>query len=98
VHIGHVGDAEIDNLYRVIFHHENIARLQVTVHKAALVRRLQSPAHLRHYSGRALRGQAMTRCANQSVESGARQQGHDKVRLLLAVFVKLSNVEDLDDI
>jgi hypothetical protein len=45
-----------------------------------------------------LRGQAMTRCANQSVESGARQQGHDKVRLLLAVFVKLSNVEDLDDI
>ena len=45
-----MNNPEIDDLYSVVLHDENIAGLQIAVHYALFVRRLQSPARLRHDS------------------------------------------------
>ena len=48
VRVGKVSDAEINNLYRIIFHHKYVARLQVAMNQASFVRRLKAAAALRN--------------------------------------------------
>jgi hypothetical protein len=69
--IGHVGHAEVDDLHRVIFHHEDIARLQIAVNQPALVRRLQPSAGLRNDVNRPLNRQTMARRADEMFQRSA---------------------------
>ncbi len=98
VGIAHVSDAKVDDLHRVVFHHEDVARLYVAMHQAALVGRLQSAAGLGNDVDRALHRQAMAGVAHVMFQRGAGEQRHHEVGLLLAVFLEFSDVEDLDDI
>ena len=45
-----MNNPEIDDLYRVVIHDENVAGLQIAVNYTLFVRRLQSPACLRRRS------------------------------------------------
>ncbi len=54
VGVRHVRHAEIDNLHRVVFHHEDVARLQVPMNQTTLVGRLQTAAGLRNNLNRTL--------------------------------------------
>ena len=98
VSIAHVGDAEVDNFYRVIFHHEDVARLYVAMHQAAFVRRLQAAAGLGHDVDGALHRQTVACVAHEIFQRGAGEQRHDEVGFFLALFFELSNVEYLDNI
>jgi len=46
--IGDVRNTEVDDLDRVIFHHENVAWFQIAVDQPAFVRRLQSDKKTRN--------------------------------------------------
>ena len=96
--VRHVRHAEVDDLDRIIFHDEDVARLQVAVHQAAFVRRLQAAAGLGHNLDCAFDGEMMARLANKVIESRAGQERHDEVRFLLPFFFKFSDVKDLDDV
>ena len=98
VRVGHVGDAEVDDLDRIVFHHEDVARLQVAMHQAALMRRLQAAAGLGNNLDGALDGQTMAGLADEMIQRRAGQKRHDEVGLLLALFLKFSDVEDFDDV
>jgi len=98
VSVGHVRDTEIDDFHRVIFHNKDVARLQVAMHQAALVRRLQASASLRNDFDRAFHCQPVTRLADECVQGRARQQWHHEVGFVLAVFFELANVENLDNV
>src|SRR5208282_5330010 len=96
--VGHVGYAEIDDLDRIVFHHENVARLQIAMYQASLMRRLQAAARLGKNPDGALDGQAMAGFANKSFERGAGQKRHHEIRFFLAVFLELANIENLNNV
>ncbi len=68
------------------------------MNQAALVRRLQTAAGLRNDFDRAFDGEVMAGLADEMVQSRARKERHDKVRLLLAVFFEFTDVEDFDNV
>ena len=96
--IGHVGDAEVDNLDRIVFHHKNVARLEVPVDQTPFVCRLQASAGLRNNPDRALDSQAVAGLADKDIERRARQKRHDEVGLFLAVFFEFADVENLNNV
>ncbi len=98
VGVRHVSDAEIDDLHRVVFHHENIARLQIAVYQSAFVRRLQAAAGLGHDVNRALDREPMAGLADERLQRGAREQRHHEVGLLFAILFEFPDVEDLDNV
>ena len=98
VRVSHMSHAEVDDLDRVVFHHEDIARLQIAMYQSAIVRCLQATASLRNNLDRTLDRKMMARLADKMIKRCAGQKGHDEVRLFLAVFFELSNVKNLDDI
>jgi hypothetical protein len=71
VGVAHVSDAEVDDLHRVVFHHEDVARLQVAMHQAPFVGRLQAAAGLAHDVDGALHRQTMTGVADEMFQRGA---------------------------
>ena len=89
---GDARDSEIDDLHRIVIHHEDVARLDVAVHQALLVRRVQSPAGLIDDVHDVLSGEPRAAIANQLVERHPRQQGHDEERFPDALFFELADV------
>ena len=67
---GHVGDAEIDDLHRIVRHHKDIAGLEVAMYQASLMRRAQAAADLCKDINRAFDGQ-LARALDQPVERRA---------------------------
>jgi len=98
VGIRHVGHAEVNDFDRIIFHYEDVARLQVAMYQAALMSSLKSSAGLRNDLHRALDGETMTGFANKMIKSGARQKRHYEVRLLLAFVLEFADVENFDNV
>jgi hypothetical protein len=96
--IDHVCDAEVYDLDRIVRDHEQVARFQVPVHQAVLVRGLQSATRLRDDLDDAFNREAMTRVLDQVVQSLAAQQRHDEKWLLLPVLLELPHVENFDDV
>src|ERR1041385_5609302 len=94
-----MGDAEINNLYRVIFHHKNVARFQIAMDQAALMRGLKSATGLRDDIYDTFNRQTMTGITDQLIQSFAGQQGHYKKRFLVTGFVlKFPNIENLNNV
>ena len=98
VRVCHVGHSEVDDLDRVVFHHKNVARLQVAVQQSTLMRRLQAAARLENDFDSALHREPVAGFADEVIQGRARQQRHDEVGLFLPVFFKFSDVKYLDDV
>src|SRR2546427_2819817 len=96
--IDDVGDTEVDDLYRVVFHDEDVAGLEIAVHQAALVRGVESAAGLEEDVGQTAHRQLPARAAEQGLKRHAGQQGHDEVRLPGSLLFELSDVVQLDDV
>src|SRR5258708_748326 len=96
--IRHVGDAEIDNLGRVIRQHQEVARFQVAVHQSALVRGLQAAARLANDFHHPAHRQTAALGRDQFAQGFAGKQRHDEIRLAGAIFVELPEIENLYDI
>ncbi len=96
--IRHVGDAEIDNLDRVILQHQEVARFQVAVHQSALVRGLQAAARLANDFHHPAHRQTAALGRDQFAQGFAGKQRHDEIRLAGAVFVELPEIENLYDV
>src|SRR6202043_1853134 len=60
--------------------------------------RLQTTAGLGNDLNRAFHGETMAGLADKVIESRARQQRHDEIRLLLSIFLKFSDVKDFDNV
>ena len=96
--IGHVRHAEIDDLDRVIGHHEDVAGLEIAVHQTTLVSGMQSAAGLQNDLDRALDREPLAGSADQMVQRHTRQQRHDKVGLDRALLGEFADIENLDDV
>src|SRR5580700_10734245 len=68
VGVGHVSHAEVDDLDRVVFHHKDVARLEIAMNQSALVRRLQTAAGLRNDFNGAFDREAVAGFANKVIE------------------------------
>ena len=93
-----VRHAEVDDLHRIVRHHEDVARLQVAMDEAVFVRGVETAARLGEDLDDAIDGQAMAGSANELIERLPWQQGHDEERPLMAVLFVLPHVEDFDDV
>src|SRR5690242_6934894 len=62
------------------------------------MRRLKAPACLGDDFDNSFRRKLVPRILNELVECHPLQKGHDEIRLLLAVLVKLADIEDVDDV
>ena len=96
--IGQVGDAEVDDLYRIILQNEQIARLQIAMNQVMLVRRLEAPACLRQHLNGTLHRQPRTGGLDQFLKGHSRQERHHEVGASGAAFFHFPDVEDFDDI
>ena len=90
--------AEVDDLRRIVFQYENVARLDVPVNQAALVRRLQAPANLANHVDRPLDRQSLAGRADQPVQRNARQQRHHQVGFDAVAVLELSDIINLYNI
>src|SRR5205085_2159146 len=96
--IRHVGDTEIDDFHRVVIHDKDVARLQVAVHQATLVRGLEAPARLADDFDDPVHVQAAVLRGDQLSQRFSGKQGHDEVRLDGAVVIEFPEVEYLNDV
>ena len=96
--VRHVGDAEIDDLDRVILHDEEVARFQVAVYQSALMGRLQTAAGLANDFDHAAHGQTAAPGGDQLAQGFAGKQRHDEIRLAGAILVELAEIENLYDV
>ena len=95
---GEVRNAEVDDLYRIVGQHENVAGLEVAVNQPALVGGLQAPAGLGDDLDGPVHGQTLRLVLDDAVQGRPRQQRHHEVRFLDPVFLELPHVVDVDDI
>ena len=70
-----VRHAEVDDLHRVVGHHEDVARLQIAMDEAALVRGMKTAARLREDLDHALHRQTMAGAADESDRASPRAAG-----------------------
>ncbi|MEZ5397143.1 MAG: hypothetical protein R2724_30795 [Bryobacterales bacterium] len=66
-----MGDAEVDELDRVVFHYEDVARLEVAMDEAALVGGLEAAAGLVEDVDDALDAESRALLGDENIESHA---------------------------
>ena len=91
--------AKINDLDRVVLHHENIAGFDVAMDEVLIVRSLQTRGKLAKSCQRYDRqSERSPDVLNNFFQSPPGQQGHNKIRATLAVKNPIAGVEDVDNI
>ncbi len=91
-------DAKVDDLGGVVFHHENVAGLEIAMNEAALVGRLQSAAGLHQDLYRPIHREPLAGALDEVIESVAGKERHNEIWLAPAVLLELADVEDVNDV
>ena len=89
---------EVDDLYRIVIHHEDVAGLQVAVDHALLMRGLKAAARLCDDPHDALQREPRTGGLHQLFERRAGQKRHDEERPSLVFLIEFPCVEYVDDV
>lgn len=93
-----VGDAEIDDLDRIVAEDEDVGRFEIAMDEAALVSGLEAPAGLAEDLDDAFDGEPLRFILDEFVECRAGQERHDEVGDAGAAFFNLADIVDIHDI
>ena len=93
-----MNNPEIDDLYRIVIHDEDVAGLQVAVNHALFVRRLQTPARLCDDPHHTFQSESRAGALHELFEGRAGQERHDEERPSLVILLEVPGVQHVDDV
>ena len=95
---GFAGDAEIDDLHRIVVHDEDVAGLDIAVDEALFMGGMETMGGLGDDFKHAGDAQPRAAILDEAIERGARQERHHEEGFFHTILVEFADVVDVDDI